>query len=156
MIKKWVKVGTLAGLVAGIIVAVAVYSSLPTPDEVIAEINASGALPPGTDIEDLRGVVEASLQISGVVSALFTIAVAALSSLIGGAVAKAGMGGLMGVASSALVFALILVAPNLAAHAGVGKVMMNVLALTAFTAVMAIALLGGLLEAGREAEERAT
>ncbi len=152
MIREWVKAGALAGLVAGIVVAVITYATLPPVDVLIQELNASGQLPPNMSPEELRQYLEASLKISGVVAAVMTVALGAFMGLVAALIARAVRPVWSAVVAGALMTA-ILAGPNMALGGSVGKTVINLLTGLTYAAALTVIALGGGGGEGGEAEE---
>lgn len=150
----WVKVGALAGLVAGVVAAVITYATLPPVDAVIQELNASGQLPPSMSPEELRQYIEAGLKVSGVVAAVFTVGLGAFMGLVAALIARRVRALTAAVISGALM-AAVLAGPNALLGASAGRVATNLLVGLTYAAVLALAALGGDVEEAREAEEGA-
>ncbi len=150
----WVKVGALAGLVAGVVAAVITYATLPPVDAVIQELNASGQLPPNMSPEELRQYIEAGLKVSGVVAAVFTVGLGAFMGLVAALIARRVRALTAAVISGALM-AAVLAGPNALLGASAGRVATNLLVGLTYAAVLALAALGGDVEEAREAEEGA-
>lgn len=152
----FIRNGAVAGAVSGAITAAIVYATLPSVDEVLAQMKSMGIEAPVPE-EALRRYLEIALAASGVLVLLIMIALGALVGALHGYLYRKTRLGLVGAAvASGLIFTAILVLPNIPAGAPGSKILTNTITGLTYTAALALITMKWDPRRYRESEPRIT